>query len=89
MQDTYMGGENQSFEENKIYPHKTLALEVKPPGTNFEDYDPNRINLKINLWNPKIVAFSEESLQPSILTISKDAPLNDLIVRLSEQTMIP
>jgi hypothetical protein len=41
LQGTYTGGENKVFEQLKIYPLKTLALEIKDPGTEFVDYDPN------------------------------------------------
>lgn len=41
MQDTYTGGEHKSFEDLKIYPFKTLALEIKTQEESFTDYDPN------------------------------------------------
>lgn len=41
MQDTYHGNEQKSFEELKIYPLKTLALETKLPDEEFYEYDPN------------------------------------------------
>lgn len=41
MQDTYHGNEQKSFEELKIYPLKTLALETKLPEEEFYEYDPN------------------------------------------------
>lgn len=54
MQDTYMGNEAKSFEELKIYPLKTLVLETKFAHEEFYEYDPNKINLKINVWRKGI-----------------------------------
>ena len=44
----------KSFEELKIYPLKTLALETKLESEVFTDYDPNQINLKLNIWRKGI-----------------------------------
>jgi len=50
MLDTYTNRENETLEVLKIYPMKTLALEEKGDEDMFEDYDPNQIVVKINLW---------------------------------------
>ena len=50
MLDTYTGRELESFEVLKIYPMKTLVLEEKKSEDEFEEYDPNSIIVKINIW---------------------------------------
>lgn len=62
MQDTYSGQELRTFDDLKIYPLKTLALETKLEHESFEDYDPNLINLKINVWGKGITTLNEEAL---------------------------
>jgi len=79
----------KTFDELKIYPLKTLALEIKQEHENFEDYDPNLINLKINSWKTGITTLNEESLIPTIIKISKDAPMTELIRKLSILVNIP
>lgn len=74
-----MGNEAKSFEELKIYPLKTLALETKFPHEDFYEYDPNQINLKINIWRKGIQSLNEEeSLKPEIVKINKEAQMKDL-----------
>jgi len=68
MQDTYTGGEYKSFEELKIYPLKTLALETKLQDESFTEYDPNQINIKLNQWKKGILSLNEEdSHKPGVV----------------------
>ena len=48
--DTYTGGESETLEALKIYPMRTLALEEKGDEDMFEEYDPNQMEIKINVW---------------------------------------
>ena len=64
MLDTYTGRENESLQQLKIYPMRTLALEEKLEEEAFEEYDPNSIQIKINFWRPGLEALTEEVLQP-------------------------
>jgi hypothetical protein len=50
MLDTYTGRESETLEMLKIYPMKTLAFEEKLPNQNFEEYDPNSMVIKVNVW---------------------------------------
>lgn len=85
-----MGHESQSFEELKIYPLKTLALETKQPHEVFYEYDPNQINIKINAWRKGIQSLNEEeSLRPEIVKINKEAPMQEFAQLLSNQYSIP
>lgn len=90
MQETYTGIEDRCFEELKIYPLKTLALETKTDSEVFYDYDPNQINLKINNWRKGIQSLNEaEYLKPQIIKISKEASMQELIQILSHNYNIP
>ena len=50
MLDTYTGRESETLEMLKIYPMKTLAFEEKLTNQNFEEYDPNSMVIKVNVW---------------------------------------
>ena len=89
MQETYTGKENETFEELKIFPLKTLALETKITGEEFEEYDPNQIVLKVNSWKRYLKILDEENLRPLRIKISKEETMNDLMARLSAQFEIP
>ena len=54
MLDTYTGRELDSLEVLKIYPMKTLALEEKLDEDVFEEYDPNSMVIKVNIWREGI-----------------------------------
>lgn len=64
MGETYKGGELKSLEELRIYPYRTLILEQKQAGIEFEDYDPTLITIKINLFREGIESLSESELKP-------------------------
>ena len=89
MQETYTGSENQTFEELKIFPLKTLALETKRSDEMFEEYDPNQIVLKINTWRRHLKILDEENLLPVRIKISKEETMNELLSRLSTQFEVP
>lgn len=65
MLDTYTGRENDSLEVLKIYPMKTLAFEEKQPSQVFEEYDPNQMVVKVNVWRDGIQSLSEDVLKPT------------------------
>ena len=57
LMDTYEGKGDKTMDDLKIYPMKTLAFEEKPtPEAVFLPYDPNKMEIKINLWSPDIYA---------------------------------
>lgn len=85
MLDTYANRENESLEVLKIYPMKTLALEEKLPSDSFEDYDPNQMVVKINLWRQGILSLSEDVLKPRQLKVMKDTLMKDFISIVAEQ----
>jgi len=64
MMETYGGLEYDSLEELRIYPMKTLLLEMKSSAGQFEEYDPTRMVVKINVWREGIQALTEECLRP-------------------------
>ena len=69
MLDTYSGRENQTLQELKIYPLKTLAFEEKLPKETFEDYDPNTMQIKVNFWRSGLEALTDEVLKPIKLKV--------------------
>lgn len=88
MQETYTGKENACLEELRIYPQKALALESKKDDQLFEEYDPSNMQIKINLWQPNIIALDEISLKPSIININKTAKIGDLLEIICKKTGI-
>jgi hypothetical protein len=55
---------------------KTLVLERRLPGTNFSEYDPNSIVLKINVWKEGFTSLVEDILKPVKITVRRDLPMN-------------
>lgn len=89
MQETYTDKENESFEKLAIFPLKTLALETKKPDETFEEYDPNLITLKVNVWKRNLTILDEDHLQPTRIKISKEDTMEDLMNRIARQFGIP
>jgi hypothetical protein len=84
MLDTYTGRESETLEVLKIYPMKTLAFEEKVPNQNFEEYDPNSMVIKVNVWRDGIQSLSEEVLKPTQIKVEKETMMNDFIKMMSE-----
>lgn len=89
MQDTYTGNEDSSFEVLKIFPLKTLALETKTADEVFEEYDPNQIILKVNIWRRGITVLDEDTLQPKRMKLSKEDTMQKLLEDISKEAEIP
>jgi hypothetical protein len=64
MMETYSKSESKSLQEMNIYPMRTLILEQKENDAVFEEYDPQSMVVKINLWRANIESLSEEILKP-------------------------
>jgi len=79
MQEAYTGNELMRLNELKIYPQKSLALEIKKEGEKFEEYDPNKVQIKINFWCPDITVIDEIALKPEKIVARKDEKLAELI----------
>jgi hypothetical protein len=79
MMETYTGMENLSLENLKIYPMKTLILEQKSPGTQFVEYDPTSMIVKINIWREGITSLSEDILNPTLISVAKGLPMTDFL----------
>jgi hypothetical protein len=84
MLDTYTGRESETLEVLKIYPMKTLAFEEKVPNQNFEEYDPNSMVIKVNVWRDGIQSLSEEVLKPTQIKVEKETMMSDFIKMMSE-----
>lgn len=84
MLDTYTGRESETLEVLKIYPMKTLAFEEKLPNQNFEEYDPNSMVIKVNVWRNGIQSLSEEVLKPTQIKVEKETMMSDFIEMMSE-----
>jgi len=85
MLDTYTGREKDTLEVLKIYPMKTLALEEKLEGEDFEEYDPDSMVLKVNVWRPALTSLIEEVLEPAHIKVKKDMVMKDFIMKLGKQ----
>lgn len=79
MLDTYTNRDNESLEQLKIYPMKTLAFEEKITTDSFEEYDPNTMVIKINWWRMGIVSLSEDVLKPRQVKVMKDTQMKEFI----------
>jgi hypothetical protein len=84
MLDTYTGRESETLEVLKIYPMKTLAFEEKVPNQNFEEYDPNSMVIKVNVWRDGIQSLSEEVLKPTQIKVEKETMMSDFIKMMNE-----
>jgi hypothetical protein len=89
MQETYTGNEFMRLNKLRIYPQKSLVLEIKKEGEVFEEYDPNRVQVKINLWEPNIIVIDEIALKPNKIIARKDEKLAELIELIVKTTEIP
>ena len=89
MQETYTGKEGTTLEELRIYPQKSLALEVKKSSEKFEEFDPTNIQIKVNVWRPGIAVLDEAGLKPFKLTFKKTGKMEMLVTKLAEMTSIP
>ena len=81
LMDTYEGREDKTLDELKIYPYKMLALEKKPTLESvFVPYDPNKMEIKINVWVPTILQ-THVSMQDYVegatnkVRVARDMPL--------------
>ena len=83
--ETYSGLESASLEELRIYPMKTLLLEMKDAAEQFEEYDPTRMVVKINVWREGIQALTEECLRPVQVKVQRDMQMSDLSKLITEQ----
>lgn len=84
MLDSYTGRENDSLQQLKIYPMKTLSLEEKLPEEVFEDYDANVMQIKVNFWRRGLQALTEEVLKPVEIKVKKDMSMRDFLTYLAE-----
>ena len=78
MLDTYTGRENETLQQLKIYPMKTLAFEEKLPDEVFEEYDANAMLIKVNFWRSGLEALNEEVLRPIEIKVRKDMLMSEL-----------
>lgn len=55
---------SKTLDELKIKNFKNFIVETKNSNEVFENYDPHRIVLKINLWRENIESLEEKDLNP-------------------------
>lgn len=89
MTDSYTNKENFTLEELKIKNFKSFIIEYKFDNEVFIEYDPNKIELKICLWKEGINSLEEKELKPFKILISQNAILEELIIKIEENTGIP
>ena len=89
MQETYTGKESIILTELRIYPQKSLVLEVKKDDEVFIEFDPNQIQIKINTWHSDIIVLDEEALKPTKIFVKKNGTISELIDSLVGTTQIP
>ena len=89
MMETYTGREQETLEVLKIYPMKTLALEEKLPDVQFEEYDPDSMIVKVNVWRPGFTSLVEDVLLPTQVKVKKDLLMSEFIALLGAKFGIP
>ena len=92
--DTYDGREHLSLEALKISNYKSFALEIKEPGQQFQDYDPQAITVRIIVWEEdkcacEAMTLADKSANPKRVQIKKNASLEELTGKLEGMTGIP
>ena len=89
-QDAYTGRENKSMEALVINPYNSLAFEWRKSEQDaFEEWNPNNMIVKINLWREDIEYLSEDVLLPVRYKVTKDTKVKDFEASLSAQFKIP
>ena len=84
MLDTYTGRENETLEVLKIYPMKTLAFEEKADSDTFEEYDPDNMIIKVNVWREGLTSLSEDALKPVHMKVGKDLPMDAFRTQIAQ-----
>ena len=54
----------KTLDDLKIKNFKNFLVETKTENEIFEDYDPRKITLKVNLWRENIISLEEKDLKP-------------------------
>ena len=83
MQETYNANDDTTLDEIRIYPFKCLALEVKNSNEKFAEYDPNVINITINVLASKMELVKKIKMQ-----FNQNSTLKDFIKSISEASNI-
>jgi hypothetical protein len=50
----------------------------------FEEYDPDSMVIKVNVWRPSLTSLAEEVLQPAHIKVKKDMVMKGFIKLLGE-----
>jgi len=79
MLDTYSNREKEALDVLRIYPLKTVALEQKLDAEVFEEYDPESMVVKVNVWRRMLTSLIEEVLLPTHLKVKKDMKMSDFL----------
>ena len=78
MQESFEGREDKKIEECKLGDFKQYIIEIKEEDQEFDEYDPTKIQLKLNRWTPNIVCLDEISLQPFKIYVKETISLESL-----------
>ena len=63
---------------------KTLALEEKLEQDSFEEYDPESMIVKVNVWRPGFTSLVEDVLLPTQIKVKKDMIMADFVKLLGK-----
>ena len=48
------------MEDLRIFSYKTLAIETKQPGEEWEEFDPSAYHLKVLVWDYELLLVEDE-----------------------------
>jgi len=86
--------EEKSLENLGLYSHRLIALETKKPSEEFEEYDPLKVTIKVNVWDEETcsdpeIPFEQKTSNPSKFQVEKRETVRKLMQFLEEKFKVP
>mmetsp|Transcript_26094 Transcript_26094/g.25715 ORF Transcript_26094/g.25715 Transcript_26094/m.25715 type:complete len:834 (-) Transcript_26094:354-2855(-) len=85
--------EENSIENENLFSQKILALETKKSDEVFEDYDPSKYTVKVNVWNDKYsdddIPYDQKIANPKKFLIDKRSTIRQMMTLFEEKLGIP
>ena len=75
-----------SLQEAGFREYVQIIVEYKKDDQTFDDYDPNKIVVKVNVWQKDIIMISEKLLKPLKIKIHSSDTYQNLYNEIKRQT---